>query len=91
MRFPSLGTVGVLATSKIALLLLIALGPIFVVMALFNSTRGLFVGWLKGLVFLGLTPLFAILGGTIMLELAVPVLCFSEHSRASFSESSRLS
>jgi type IV secretion system protein VirB6 len=72
--FLLLGTVGVLATSKIALLLLITLGPIFVVMALFNSTRGLFVGWLKGLVFLGLTPLFAILGGTIMLELAVPVL-----------------
>ena len=69
-----LGTVGVLATSKIALALLVALGPIFVVMALFNGTRGLFTGWLKGLVMLALTPLFAVLGGTIMLELAVPVL-----------------
>ena len=69
-----LGTVGVLATSKIALALLVAVGPIFVVMALFNGTRGLFTGWLKGLVMLALTPLFAVLGGTIMLELAVPVL-----------------
>ena len=69
-----LGTVGVLVTSRIALALLVALGPIFVVMVLFNGTRGLFTGWLKGLVLLGLTPLFAVLGGTIMLELAVPVL-----------------
>lgn len=69
-----LGTVGVLVTSRIALALLVALGPIFVVMALFNGTRGLFTGWLKGLVMLALTPLFAVLGGMIMLELAVPVL-----------------
>lgn len=69
-----LGTVGVLATSKIALALLVAIGPVFVVMALFNGTRGLFTGWLKGLVMLALVPLFAVLGGTIMLELAVPVL-----------------
>ncbi|NNK46983.1 MAG: type IV secretion system protein [Altererythrobacter sp.] len=69
-----LGTVGLLVTSKIALALLIALGPAFVVMALFETTRGLFTGWLKGLVMLALVPLFAVLGGSIMLELAVPVL-----------------
>ena len=69
-----LGTVGVLVTSKIALALLVAIGPVFVVMALFNGTRGLFTGWLKGLVMLALVPLFAVLGGSIMLELAVPVL-----------------
>lgn len=69
-----LGTVGVLVTSRIALALLVALGPIFVVLALFNGTRGIFAGWLKGMVMLALTPLFAVLGGTIMLELAVPVL-----------------
>lgn len=69
-----LGTVGVLATSKIALAVLMALGPIFIVMALFNGTRGLFVGWLKGVILLAITPLFAVLGGTMMLELAVPVI-----------------
>lgn len=69
-----LGTVGVLVTARIGLALLVALGPIFVVMALFNGTRGLFTGWLKGVVMLGLTPLFAVLGGGVMLELAVPVL-----------------
>lgn len=69
-----LGTVGVLVTARIALAVLVAIGPIFVVMALFESSRGLFTGWLKGLVMMALVPLFAVLGGSIMLELAVPVL-----------------
>lgn len=69
-----LGTVGVLATSRIALAVLLALGPVFVVLALFPGTRGLFTGWLKGVVLLALAPLFAVLGGSLMLDLAVPVL-----------------
>jgi len=69
-----LGTVGLLVTARIGLALLLAVGPIFVVMALFEGTRGLFVGWLKGLVMLALAPLFAVVGGSIMLELAVPIL-----------------
>jgi type IV secretion system protein VirB6 len=69
-----LGTVGVLVTARIALAVLVALGPIFVVMALFDGTRGLFTGWLKGVVMLALTPVFAVIGGSVMLEIAVPVL-----------------
>ena len=69
-----LGTVGVLVTARIGLAILVAIGPIFVVMALFSGTRGLFTGWLKGVVMLAFTPLFAVLGGSVMLELAVPVL-----------------
>ena len=69
-----LGTVGILATSKIALAILLGLGPVFVVMALFPATRGLFVGWLKGVVMLALAPLFAVIGGSLMLDLSVPVL-----------------
>ena len=69
-----LGTVGVLVTARIALAVLIALGPIFVVMALFGGTRGLFAGWVKGLTMLALAPLFAVLGGSVMLEMAVPIL-----------------
>lgn len=69
-----LGTVGLLVTARIALALLLAVGPIFVVLALFNGTRGLFTGWLKGLVMMALAPLFAVLGGSIVLELAVPIL-----------------
>lgn len=69
-----LGTVGVLVTARIALAVLVALGPIFVVMALFSGTRGLFAGWVKGLTMLALAPLFAVLGGSVMLELSVPIL-----------------
>lgn len=69
-----LGTVGLLVTARIGLALLLAVGPIFVVLALFKGTRGLFVGWLKGLVMLALAPLFAVVGGSIMLEIAVPIL-----------------
>jgi type IV secretion system protein VirB6 len=62
-----LGTVGILATCKIALAVLLALGPIFIVMALFKGTRGLFTGWLKAVVLMALAPLFAVLAGSLML------------------------
>lgn len=62
-----LGSVGVLVTAKIALAALLALGPLFIVMALFAGTRGLFEGWLKAVVLFALAPLFAVLigGGAI--------------------------
>jgi type IV secretion system protein VirB6 len=69
-----LATVGLLATTRIALAILLAIGPVFVVFALFPGTRGLFVGWLKGVVMLAIAPLFAVIGGSLMLELSVPVL-----------------
>jgi len=69
-----LSTVGVLVTARIALAVLLAVGPIFVVLALFSGTRGLFVGWLRGVVLTAVTPLFAVLAGGFMLELAVPVI-----------------
>jgi len=69
-----LGTVGVLVTARIALAVLLALGPVFVVFALFNGTRGLFAGWLRGVVMTAVTPLFVVLGGGLMLELIVPVI-----------------
>lgn len=69
-----LGTVGVLVTARIALAVLVTVGPIFVVLALFPATRGLFAGWLRAMVLLALAPLFAVLGGSMMLELAVPVI-----------------
>jgi type IV secretion system protein VirB6 len=69
-----LGTVGVLVTARIVLALLLALGPVFVVLALFPATRGLFVGWLRALVLAALAPLFVVLGGGFTLELAVPAV-----------------
>jgi type IV secretion system protein VirB6 len=69
-----LGTVGVLVTTRIALAAMLALGPIFIVFALFSGTRGLFEGWLKATVMLAISPLFAILLGAGVLELAIPVV-----------------
>lgn len=69
-----LGTVGVLVTARIALAVLLALGPVFVVLGLFSGTRGLTAGWLRGVVLTAITPLFVVLGGGLMLELLVPVV-----------------
>jgi type IV secretion system protein VirB6 len=69
-----LGTVGVLLTARIALAVLLALGPIFVIMALFGGTRGLTAGWLRGVVLTAVTPLFVVLAGGITLELLVPII-----------------
>ncbi len=69
-----LGTVGVLVTARIALAVLMAVGPVFVVLALFDGTRGLFVGWLRGIVLTATIPLFVVVGGGVVLELLVPVV-----------------
>lgn len=69
-----LGTVGILVTARIALAVLMAVGPVFVVMALFSGTRGLTAGWLRGLALTALTPLFVVAGGSMILELLVPVV-----------------
>ncbi|WP_067734124.1 type IV secretion system protein [Novosphingobium naphthalenivorans] len=69
-----LGTVGVLLTARIALAVLLAIGPIFIVLGLFDGTRGLTAGWLRGVAMTALTPLFVVLGGGITLELLVPII-----------------
>lgn len=69
-----LGTVGVLVTARIALAVLLAVGPVFVVFALFGGTRGLTAGWLRGLVLTAVTPLFVVVGGSMVMELLVPVV-----------------
>lgn len=69
-----LGTVGVLLTARIALAVLLAIGPIFIILGLFDGTRGLTAGWLRGVALTALTPLFVVLGGGITLELLVPII-----------------
>ncbi len=69
-----LGTVGVLVTARIVLAVLLALGPVFIVLALLRGTRGLCAGWLRALVMVAITPLLAVLGGGLTIELAVPVV-----------------
>jgi type IV secretion system protein VirB6 len=69
-----LGTVGVLVTSRIALAALLAVGPVFLILALFSGTRGLFEGWVKGAVLFALVPLFTVLIGAGALAMADPVV-----------------
>lgn len=59
-----LGTVGVLVVCRLALAALLILGPIFIVLALFEGTRGLFEGWLKSVAMFALVPLLTVLIGS---------------------------
>ena len=68
-----LGSVGVLVTAKIALAALLALGPVFIVLALFDATRGLFEGWLKAVALFALAPLFAVLIGGAAIAALEPI------------------
>lgn len=65
-----LSSLGVLLAAKIVLGLLLALGPVFIAMLLFESTRGLFEGWLRA----SLGFAFAPLAVTLLLGLALTLL-----------------
>ena len=59
-----LGTVGVLVVCRLALAALLILGPVFIVLALFQGTRGLFEGWLKSVAMFALVPLLTVVMGS---------------------------
>lgn len=65
-----LSTLGVLLISKIVLGLLLALGPVFIACLLFDSTRGVFEGWLRA----SLGFAFAPLASTVLLGLGLTLL-----------------
>ena len=67
-----LGTVGILVAARIALAALLALGPLFIVFALFRGTRGLFEGWLKAAVLFACVPLFTVLLGGAAIGMIMP-------------------
>ncbi|WP_081724724.1 type IV secretion system protein [Asticcacaulis sp. YBE204] len=67
-----LSTVGVLVLSRLILTLLLALGPLFVVFALFSQTRGLFEGWLRTAIGFAFIPMLVTLGGSAALALLTP-------------------
>jgi type IV secretion system protein VirB6 len=68
------GTVGVLVAAKVALAALLALGPVFIVLALFRATSGLFEGWLRASVLFAIVPLLTVLVGSGALALIAPML-----------------
>lgn len=76
-----LSGLGPLLVAKIVLGFLLALGPFFLVLLLFDVTRGLFEGWLRASIAVALTPLLAILSLTLVLTLLKPSLAAIELMR----------
>jgi len=67
-------TLGVILAAKVVLGLLLALGPVFVGFLLFDSTRGVFEGWLRAALAFSFVPLFATLALVVHLTLIEPYL-----------------
>ncbi len=66
-----LSSLGVLLASKIVLGVLLAVGPVFIALLLFDTTRGLFVGWARAAIAFAFAPLAAtLLLGVALLMLA---------------------
>ncbi len=68
-----LGTAGLHIVARILLAALLALGPVFIVLALFRATRGLFEGWVKAVLLFALVPLLGVLAGGGALTLIAPM------------------
>ena len=69
-----LASAGVLVIAKIILGLLLLLGPIFAILALFAGTRGLTLGWARAAVMMALVPLMATLTTAGAVALLEPIL-----------------
>lgn len=67
-------TLGVLILTRLVLYLLLILGPVFILLALFPQTRGLFNGWIRTALIFALAPMFTVLGGTAAMLLFVPLI-----------------
>ena len=69
-----LSTAGLLVVARLVLAVLLALGPLFMVFALFEGTRGLFEGWLKTAVAFALAPMLIVLGGAGVMATLAPMI-----------------
>jgi type IV secretion system protein VirB6 len=67
-------TAGLIIAAKIVLGLLLALGPLFIGLFLFDSTRGLFDGWLRTTIAFAFAPLATHIFGAGMLLMMQPFL-----------------
>ncbi len=67
-------TVGLLVVARAVLAVLLALGPVFIVLALFRGTRGLCEGWLRMALAFALVPMLVTLSGAGLLRVLEPVI-----------------
>jgi type IV secretion system protein VirB6 len=72
--FLVLASAGVLVVAKIILGLLLLLGPVFAVLGLFPSTRGLAVGWGRAAIMMALVPIMTMITSTGALAALEPIL-----------------
>lgn len=63
-------SLGVLLAAKIVLGMLLAFGPVFIALLLFDATRGVFLGWLRASLAFAFAPLVT----TLLLAFAVTML-----------------
>ncbi len=68
------GSAGVIAITKITLAFLLALGPLFLTLALFQASRGLFEGWLRTIVAGAFVLVFTILATGGALSVVAPII-----------------
>jgi type IV secretion system protein VirB6 len=69
-----LASAGALVLTRIVLALLLALGPIFIVLALFRQTRGLFESWLRTSLLFALAPTLTVLAGSAAIAILGPLI-----------------
>jgi type IV secretion system protein VirB6 len=69
-----LASAGALVLTRIVLALLLAIGPVFVVLALFRQTRGLFEAWLRTAVLFSLAPTLTVLAGSGAVAVLGPLI-----------------
>jgi type IV secretion system protein VirB6 len=67
-------TLGLIIAAKIVLAFLLAIGPIFIGMLLFEQTRGLFEGWARATISFAIAPLAVNIFGAVMLMILAPFL-----------------
>lgn len=67
-------TLGIIIAAKIVLAFLLAIGPIFIGMLLFDQTRGLFEGWVRATFSFAMAPLAVTVFGAVMLMILQPFI-----------------
>ncbi len=69
-----MSTLGLIIAAKIVLAFLLAIGPFFIGMLLFDVTRGLFEGWLRTTLAFAMAPMAVNVFGGVMLLILQPFL-----------------